>query len=56
MSAAQIAIAWVAARGQDIVPVVGARRRMRLDEMLGAVELDLTQEDLVAIERAASPP
>ena len=56
VSVAQIAIAWVAARGQDIVPVVGARRRVRLDEMLGAVELDLTQEDLVTIEWAASPP
>ena len=56
VSLAQIAIVWVAARGQDIVPVVGARRRVRLDEMLGDVELDLTQEDLIAIERAASPP
>ena len=53
---AQIAIAWVATRGQDIVPVVGARRRVRLDEMLDAVDLDLTREDLVAIERAAGSP
>jgi aryl-alcohol dehydrogenase-like predicted oxidoreductase len=49
---AQAAIAWVLSRGEDIVPLVGARRRDRLDEALGALELDLTDEDLVRIERA----
>jgi aryl-alcohol dehydrogenase-like predicted oxidoreductase len=51
-SVAQIAIAWVAAQGRDIVPVVGARRRERLTEMLGALEVALVPEDLAAIERA----
>ena len=51
-SVAQIAIAWVAAQGQDIVPLVGARRRDRLAEALGALELTLTEADLAAIERA----
>ena len=38
---AQVAIAWVAAQGQDIVPLVGARRRDRLAEALGALDVKL---------------
>ncbi|QNA84862.1 aldo/keto reductase [Sphingomonas sp. So64.6b] len=49
---AQIAIAWVAAQGRDIVPLIGARRRDRLSEALGALDVVLTAEDLAAIERA----
>ncbi len=49
---AQIAIAWVAAQGADIVPLVGARRRDRLTEALGATKLSLTAADLSAIEAA----
>ena len=49
---AQIAIAWVAGRGQDIVPVIGARRRDRLGEALGALDVALTPSDLAAIETA----
>ncbi len=49
---AQVAIAWVAAQGEDIVPLVGARRRERLDEALGAATLELTADDLAAIEAA----
>jgi len=51
-SVAQIAIAWVAARGADIVPLVGARTRERLSEALGALDVELTAEDLATIERA----
>ena len=51
-TAAQAAIAWVLGRGEDIVPLVGARRRDRLAEALGALELDLTEADLATIERA----
>jgi aryl-alcohol dehydrogenase-like predicted oxidoreductase len=51
-SVAQVAIAWVAAQGQDIVPLVGARRRDRLTEALGALALTLGADDLAAIERA----
>jgi aryl-alcohol dehydrogenase-like predicted oxidoreductase len=54
-SVAQIAIAWVLHRGDDIVPLVGARRRDRLAEALGALELDLSAEDLAAIEHAVPP-
>jgi aryl-alcohol dehydrogenase-like predicted oxidoreductase len=49
---AQLAIAWVLSRGEDIVPLVGARRRDRLAEALGALEVELTQEDVAAMERA----
>jgi aryl-alcohol dehydrogenase-like predicted oxidoreductase len=49
---AQLAIAWVAAQGEDIVPLAGARTRVRLAEALPALEVDLTAEDLAAIERA----
>jgi aryl-alcohol dehydrogenase-like predicted oxidoreductase len=52
VTVAQIAIAWVAAQGKDIVPLVGARTRIRLTEALGAVDLTLTPADLAAIEAA----
>lgn len=52
VSVAQIAIAWVAAQGEDIIPLVGARRRDRLTESLGALDIRLTREDLAAIEKA----
>ena len=51
-SVAQVAIAWVASRGDDIVPLVGARRRDRLAEALGALDLDLGPADLARIEDA----
>ncbi|NUT52725.1 MAG: aldo/keto reductase [Saccharothrix sp.] len=49
---AQLAIAWVAARGEDVVPLVGARTRTRLAEALPALEVHLTADDLAAIEEA----
>ena len=52
---AQLAIAWVAAQGEDIVPLVGARTRERLAEALPAIELDLTEDDLAEIEKAVPP-
>ncbi|HWT56862.1 MAG TPA: aldo/keto reductase [Rhizobium sp.] len=52
VSVAQIAIAWVAAKGKDIVPIIGARRRDRLTEALGSRAVDLSAEDFAAIERA----
>lgn len=51
-SVAQIAIAWVLSRGEDIVPLIGARSRERLAEALGALDLALTPEDLARIEEA----
>ncbi|MEV4014884.1 aldo/keto reductase [Nonomuraea angiospora] len=52
---AQLAIAWVAAQGEDIVPLVGARTRERLAEALPAMDLDLTADDLTEIEKAVPP-
>ena len=52
VSVAQIAIPWVAAQGSDIVPLVGARRRERLTEALGALDVTLDAADLAAIEQA----
>ncbi|MFD5321650.1 aldo/keto reductase [Streptomyces sp. NPDC127098] len=49
---AQLAIAWVAAQGEDIVPLVGARTRERLAEALPALEVRLTADDLAEIEQA----
>ncbi|MFH8785220.1 aldo/keto reductase [Streptomyces roseoverticillatus] len=51
-SVAQTAIAWVLTQGEDIVPLVGARRRDRLTEALGALDLTLDAADLAAIEEA----
>jgi aryl-alcohol dehydrogenase-like predicted oxidoreductase len=55
VSVAQIAIAWVLSRGEEIVPLIGARRRDRLAEALGALELSLGEEDFERIERAVPP-
>jgi aryl-alcohol dehydrogenase-like predicted oxidoreductase len=49
---AQVAIAWVLSRGNDIVPLIGARRRDRLNEALGALDLHLSEDDLARIEAA----
>lgn len=52
MTPAQAAIAWVLSRGDDIVPLVGARTRPRLAEAIGSLDVALTAEDLAAIEQA----
>jgi aryl-alcohol dehydrogenase-like predicted oxidoreductase len=54
-SVAQVAIAWVLARGDDIVALVGSRTRAQLDEALGAEQLELDADDLAALERAIPP-
>lgn len=51
-SVAQVAIAWALSRGQDIVALVGARRRDQLAEALAAADLELGREDLASIEAA----
>ncbi|MCU7729572.1 aldo/keto reductase [Actinoplanes sp. KI2] len=52
VTVAQVAIAWVLSRGDEIVPLVGARSRVRLDEALPARELTLTAGDLAEVELA----
>jgi aryl-alcohol dehydrogenase-like predicted oxidoreductase len=51
-TAAQLAIAWVASRGDDIIPLIGTKRRDRLAEALRALDLTLSDDDLAAIEAA----
>jgi aryl-alcohol dehydrogenase-like predicted oxidoreductase len=50
----QLAIAWVLARGDDVVPIPGTKRRRYLEENLGALEPELTPDDLAAIEELTS--
>jgi len=52
ISVAQLAIAWVARQGEDIIPLIGARRRDRLEEALGSMDVVLTPQDVAAIELA----
>ncbi len=52
-SPAQLALAWVLARGQDIVPIFGTKRRAYLAENLGALKVRLSAEDLAEIEQIA---
>jgi len=54
-SLAQLAIAWVLAQGNGIIPLVGARTISRLAEALPAVDIELTAEDLITISQAAPP-
>jgi len=52
-TAPQLALAWLLARGEDIVPIVGTKRRAYLEENARAVEIELTPQDLARIEEAA---
>ncbi len=49
----QLALAWVLAQGEDIVPIPGTRRRAHLDENLGALELALSAEELSRLNEVA---
>jgi aryl-alcohol dehydrogenase-like predicted oxidoreductase len=50
---AQLAVAWVLARGTDIIPLIGARTRERLDESLDGIGVVLSSDDLAEIDRIA---
>jgi aryl-alcohol dehydrogenase-like predicted oxidoreductase len=52
-STQQLAFAWVKSRGDDVLPLIGARRRDQLKEALGAADLKLSPDDLARIEQAA---
>jgi aryl-alcohol dehydrogenase-like predicted oxidoreductase len=52
VTAAQLAIAWVASRGDDIIPLIGTKRRDRLTEALQALDLTLSTDELAMIEAA----
>jgi aryl-alcohol dehydrogenase-like predicted oxidoreductase len=52
---AQLALAWLLAQGQDIVPIPGTRQRARLDENIGALEVKLSDDELASIDRIFPP-
>ena len=52
LKAAQLAIAWVLAKGRRIIPVIGARTRAQLSESLGALRVKLTESELAHIEES----
>ena len=47
---AQLALAWVLAQGEDIIPIPGTKRRNYLEENVGAIEINLTNDDLKAMD------
>ena len=52
---AQLALAWVLARGEDIVPIPGTKRRSYLDDNLGALDVALTKADCARIDEVLPP-
>jgi len=53
VTAAQLALAWVLARGEDIVPIPGTKRRKYLEQNLEAIKIRLTPEELARIDQVA---
>jgi aryl-alcohol dehydrogenase-like predicted oxidoreductase len=53
ISVAQLAIAWALGRGEDVVPLIGARRRDRLTEALSALDISFRESELSTIDEAA---
>jgi len=49
----QLALAWLLAQGEDIIPIPGTKRRIYLEENVGALDVSLTQNDLHRIEEVA---
>lgn len=52
---AQLALAWLLTRGEDVVPIAGTKRRSYLEENIGALRITLTPADLERLDRAAPP-
>ena len=52
---AQLALAWVLAKGDDVVPIPGTRHRTYLDENIGALEVELTGADLGRLDEILPP-
>jgi aryl-alcohol dehydrogenase-like predicted oxidoreductase len=55
VSPAVLTLAWVLARGSDIVPIPGTKRRAYLEENLRAADVELTPSELEALDSAAPP-
>jgi aryl-alcohol dehydrogenase-like predicted oxidoreductase len=52
---AQVALAWLLHKGEDIVPIPGTKRRRYLEENLAAARLSLAQDEIAALDRALPP-
>jgi aryl-alcohol dehydrogenase-like predicted oxidoreductase len=52
---AQLALAWIFSRGEDIVPIPGTKRRKYLEENVAATEIELSEDDLTRLDEAAPP-
>jgi aryl-alcohol dehydrogenase-like predicted oxidoreductase len=52
---AQVALAWLLNKGDDVVPIPGTRRRQYLEENLGAVDVRLTREEMALLDAALAP-
>ena len=55
MTSAQLALAWVLARGDDVVPIPGTTTRTHLLENIAAGDIQLTADDLARLDAAAPP-
>lgn len=53
VTSSQLALAWLLAQGEDIVPIPGTKRRTYLEENIGATEITLTSEELNRLEATA---
>ena len=56
ITAAQLAIAWVLARGDDLVPIPGTKRRTYLEQNAGSIDVELTADDLARIDAELPQP
>jgi len=52
---AQLALAWVLAKGEDVVPIPGTKRRKYLDENIGALDVKLSDDDLCRLDEILPP-
>jgi aryl-alcohol dehydrogenase-like predicted oxidoreductase len=52
---AQLALAWVLAQGEDIVPIPGTKRRKYLDENIAALDVELSSDDLRRLDEILPP-
>ena len=55
MTPAQVALAWVLGRGDDIVPIPGTKRRSYLEQNLAAINLQLTGAEAARLDRTFAP-
>jgi aryl-alcohol dehydrogenase-like predicted oxidoreductase len=56
VTSAQLAIAWVLARGDDLVPIPGTKRRAYLEQNAGSIDVELTADDLARIDAELPRP